>query len=111
MDLVIEALARRAFAISPDFPPFQGTVAPYTAGGVALAGLAFWAVSRVTPDVGRAFPRLAIVTLVLSWLPDVGLLVIDEPGVSVPAVLSLMTMHAVSAAIVTVLLVRLGAPS
>ena len=33
LDLAIEAFARQAFAVSPQFEPFQGTVAPYTAGG------------------------------------------------------------------------------
>jgi hypothetical protein len=43
---------------------------------------------------------------VLSWIPDVALLVIHDPGATVPAVASLMVMHAVTAAIVVTLLVR-----
>ena len=34
VDLGIESAARRAFDVSADFEPFQGTVAPYTVGGV-----------------------------------------------------------------------------
>ena len=39
VDLAIEAFARQAFSVSPDFPPFQGSVGPYTAGGIVLAGV------------------------------------------------------------------------
>ena len=49
VDLAIEAFARQAFAVSPEFEPFQGTVAPYTAGGVVLAGVAFAVLQRFIP--------------------------------------------------------------
>ena len=108
VDLAIEAFARQAFAVSPEFEPFQGTVAPYTAGGVVLAGVAFAVLQRFIPDVTRVYVRLAIVALVLSWIPDVALLLINEPGATVPAVVSLMVMHAVAAAVVVTLLVRIA---
>ena len=111
VDLAIEAFARQAFAVSPDFEPFQGTVAPYTAGGVVLAGVAFAVLQRFIPDVTRVYVRLAIVALVLSWLPDVALLFINEPGATVPAVASLMVMHAVAATIVVTLLLKIAAPA
>jgi hypothetical protein len=110
-DLAVEAFARQAFAVSPDFPPFQGSVGPYTAGGIVLAGVAFALVLRFFRDPVRAYVRLAIAALVLSWIPDVALLVINEPGASVPAVASLMVMHTISAAIVVTLLVRLASPA
>ena len=108
LDLAIEALARQAFAVSPDFPPFQGSVAPYTAGGVILAGAAFAVVQRFVRDADRVYIRPAIVALVLSWIPDLALLFINEPGATVPAVASLMLMHAVAAALVVTLLVRIA---
>ena len=111
LNLAIEAFARQAFAVSPEFEPFQGTVAPYTAGGVVLAGVAFAVLQRFIPDVTRVYVRLAIVALVLSWLPDVALLFINEPGATVPAVASLMVMHAVAAGIVVTLLVKIAAPA
>ena len=110
VDLAIEAFARQVFAVSPEFEPFQGTVAPYTAGGVVVAGVAFAVMRRFVRDVSRAYVRLAIVALVLSWIPDVALLLINEPGATVPAVASLMVMHAVAASIVVTLLVRIAAP-
>jgi uncharacterized protein DUF6069 len=108
LDLAIEAFARQAFAVSPDFPPFQGSVAPYTAGGVVLAGIVYAVLRRYVRDADRAYIRLAIVALVLSWIPDVALLFINEPGATVPAVASLMVMHAVAAAVAVTLLVRIG---
>src|SRR5438132_5814043 len=93
VDLAIEAFARQAFAVSPDFEPFQGTVAPYAAGGVILAGAVFAVVRRVASDPGRAYVRIASVALVLSWIPDAALLVIHDPGATVPAIGSLMVMH------------------
>ena len=108
LDIAIEAFARQAFAISPEFEPFQGTVAPYTAGGLVLAGIAYAVVQRFFRDSNRVYIRLAIVALALSWIPDVALLFINEPGATVSAVASLMVMHAVAAAVVVTLLVRIG---
>jgi hypothetical protein len=108
LDLAIEAFARQAFSVSPDFPPFQGSVAPYSAGGIILAGVVYAVLRRVVPDSDRVYVRIAIVVLVLSWIPDVALLFINEPGATVPAVASLMVMHAVAAAVVVTLLVRIA---
>src|SRR2546427_6468615 len=108
LNLAIEAFARQAFAVSPTFEPFQGTVAPYTAGGVILAGLVFAVVRRFFRDAVSVYVRLASVALVFSWIPDVALLFINEPGATVPAVASLMLMHAVAAAVVVTLLVRIA---
>ena len=111
LELAIEAFARRAFAVSPEFEPFQGTVAPYTAGGVVLAGIAYAVVQRFLRDADRVYIRLAIVALVLSWIPDVALLFINEPGATVPAVASLMVIHAAAAAVVVTLLVKIASPA
>jgi hypothetical protein len=108
LDLAIEAFTRQAFAVPQEFEPFRGTVAPYTAGGVILAGAAFAVLQRFVRDAARVYVRIAIVALVLSWIPDVALLFINEPGATVPAVASLMVMHAVAAAIVVTLLVRIA---
>jgi hypothetical protein len=111
LDLAIEAFARQAFAVSPDFEPFQGTVATYTAGGVLLASVVFAVLRRFVGDADRVYVRLAIIALVLSWIPDVALLVIHDPGATVPAVASLMVMHTVTAALVVTLLVRIARPA
>ncbi len=70
--------------------------------------MVFAVLQRFVRDVARVYVRLAIVALLLSWIPDVALLFINEPGASVPAVASLMVMHAVAAAIVVTLLVRVA---
>jgi hypothetical protein len=108
LDLAIEAFARQVFAVSPDFPPFQGPVAPYTAGGVVLAGVAYAVLQRFVRDPARVYIRVAVVVLALSWIPDVALLFINEPGATLPAVASLMVMHLVTAAIVVTSLVRIA---
>jgi Family of unknown function (DUF6069) len=107
-DLAIEAFARQASEVSPDFPPFQGSVGPYTAAGIVLAGVVYAVLGRAVHDADRLYVRIAIVVLVLSWIPDVALLFINEPGATVPAVASLMVMHAVAAAIVVTLLVKVA---
>jgi len=111
IDLAIEAFARQAFTVSPEFEPFQGTVAPYAAGGVVLAAVAFAVLGRFVRDAGRTYVRLAFVALVLSWVPDVALLVIHDPGATAAAIASLMVMHAVTALIVVTLLVRIARPT
>ena len=108
LDLALEGFARQAFEVSPEFEPFQGTVAPYTAGGVILAGVVFAVLRRTVRDADRVYLRLAIVALVLSWIPDVALLVIHDPGATVPAVASLMVMHTVTAGIVVTSLTRIA---
>jgi hypothetical protein len=108
LNLAIEALARQAFAVSSEFEPFQGTVGPYTVGGVVLAAATFAVVRRFARDVTWAYVRIAIVALVLSWIPDVALLVLRDPGATVPAVGSLMVMHALTAVIVVGLMLRLA---
>jgi hypothetical protein len=103
-DFAIQELARRAFSVPPAFEPFNGTVVPYTVGGVILAAIALVVVRRFARDPRRTYLWLSIAALVLSWIPDLALLVIHEPGASVPAVGALMLMHAVAAALVLVLL-------
>lgn len=110
VDLAVELLAREAFAVSPAFEPFQGTVAPYAAGGIALAAIVFATLRRVARDADGIYVRLAALGLGLSWIPDIALLVIHDPGATVPAVASLMVMHALTAGIVVTVLLRI-APS
>jgi hypothetical protein len=111
LNYAIQEIVRQAFAVPAAFEPFHGTVFPYTIGGIVLAGVTYALMRRFMGDWQRTYLVIAIVALVLSWIPDVALLVIDEPGATIPAVLALMTMHAVAAASVVGLLLRFEGPS
>jgi hypothetical protein len=73
-----------------------------------LGAATFAVVRRFARDVTAAYVRIAIVALVLSWVPDVALLVLRDPGATVPAVGALMVMHALTALIVVWLMLRLA---
>jgi hypothetical protein len=97
LDFAIQEATRTVFAVPAEFEPFQGTVIPYAIGGIVLAAIAYVVVKRVARHPRRAYVRLAILALVLSWVPDAALLFINEPGATVPAVVALMLMHTVAA--------------
>ena len=63
LDLALEGFARQAFEVSPEFEPFQGTVGPYTAGGVILAATTFAVMQRFVRDAARLYVRVAIARL------------------------------------------------
>ena len=75
---------------------------------MVLAGAAFAVLRRSVRDAARVYVRVAIGALVLSWIPDVALLVIHDPGATVPGVASLMAMHTLTAAIVVTSLTRIA---
>lgn len=99
-NLVVYYLAKALLAIPPVFEPMDpGRVAVLTLLGSLGAIGAYLVVQRVADDPPRAFVDVAIVALVVSFLPDILLLVTDEPGATVGAVATLMVMHTVAAVI------------
>lgn len=82
--------------------------------GALGAAVAYLILQRRSTDPERTFTRLATVVLVLSLVPDIGLLVGDEAA-TVTGVVVLMVMHVVVAAASVALLtgrpVALGAES
>ena len=110
VDLGIQEIGRTVLAVPADFEPYHGTVAPYTTGGVVLAGITYWIVCRFARDPRRVYIALSIVALVLSYLPDILLLVWNDPGATIPAVASLMAMHTAAALIVVTLLLTVAPP-
>jgi hypothetical protein len=70
------------------FPP----VTILTAMGVVGAVIAYALVDRGYRNPNPLFVRLATITLVLSFLPDLAVLAFDEAA-TVGAVLVMMTMH------------------
>ncbi len=117
---VIRTIAKAAFDVPDEFQPFAfGQFTFLTLAGVAGATLVLAFLGGLIRRAGRAvrrfsrpirtFRRIAIVALVLSWLPDFGLLAARPyPGTTIQSVGTLMFMHLVTAAITVGLLTTLG---
>jgi len=97
-NLIVGFLAKAIFPISADFLPL-GTVryVIFTIFGV-LAGIVVYVVlARRAQNPIRTYQRIAWAFLVLSVLPDIGLLVSDfMPGNTPAAIGTLMVMHLVA---------------
>jgi len=92
-------LAADAFAVAPDFralsiPP----VVLLSVLGVVGAAAVYALLRRRASEPARTFRRVAAVVLVLSLLPDLGLLVVD-PAATPRGVVVLMAMHVVVAGV------------
>jgi hypothetical protein len=88
-----------ALGIAPEFraltiPP----VAFLSALGAGGATVLYWSLCRYVSDADRTFVRVATAVLLLSFVPDVALLVTD-PAATALAVVVLMVMHVVVAAV------------
>ena len=98
-----------AAGIAPGFQPL--TIPPVAflsaVGAVGAAGV-YWLLRRRVTDPDRTFTRVAAAVLLLSFLPDVGLLFAD-PAATVAGVVVLMVMHVVVAAASVGALVYWGA--
>jgi hypothetical protein len=111
-NLAIAAVARSAFDVSDDFQPLTpGPIVLWTVLG-ALVGAAGWRLLANRSAGSRALLNTLVpVVVVLSFVPDVLLLVTDAvPGTSTAAVLSLMALHVVTAGVV-VTAYRLSMPT
>lgn len=96
---VVLVLGAGAVGIAPGFlalsvPP----VAFLSALGVAGATLTYWLLGRLVATPERTFVRVAVALLVVSFIPDVGLLWAD-PTATVVGVVLLMVMHVVVAGV------------
>jgi hypothetical protein len=109
-NLLIRLVAVALFDISPEFMPLQwGPPIFFTTIGVIGAIVVFAIVARFSKRPVRLFRTIALVVLVLSFIPDVLLLTSNSmPGTSPAAVLALMAMHVVTWAISVGLLTRLA---
>src|SRR5262245_59290416 len=98
---VVQLLALSLFNISPEFPPLQsGPPVAFTIMGVLGAVIVFAIVGRLARRPIRLFRRIALVVLLLSFLPDIALLATGAlPGTSLVAVGTLAVMHVVAWAI------------
>jgi len=99
-----------AAGVAPDFraltyPP----VVFLSALGAVGATVVYVLLARYVDEFDRTFVRVVAAVLVLSFLPDLGLLAAD-PAATVPGVLALIVMHVVVAVASVVALVAGGAP-
>ncbi|NOX61328.1 MAG: hypothetical protein GXP42_05195 [Chloroflexi bacterium] len=107
-NLVVRSVALALFQIPPEFEPFQiPRIAIFTIAGVIGAALVFAWVARGSTEPYARFRKIAIIVLVLSFLPDVGLVLGGIPGATWPGAISLMVMHTVVAVAAVGLLTRM----
>lgn len=95
---VLVVLAAGTLGVAPGFRPL--TVPPVvflSAVGAVGAVVVYALFQRYVDRAEHYFVRVAAVVLVLSFLPDVGLL-FGDPAATVPGVVLLMVMHVVVAA-------------
>jgi hypothetical protein len=107
---IVHLLALSLFNISPDFPPLQfGPPIMFTIMGVLGAVIVYAIVGRLSRRPIRLFRVIALIALVLSFIPDIGLLTSNMlPGTSLIAVGTLAVMHIVAWAITVWMLTTLA---
>jgi hypothetical protein len=107
---IVRTITMALFDIPPEFRPLAWSqFIFFTVVGAVGATVVFAIVARLSQRPIRLFRRIAIGVLLISFLPDIGLLVGRPfPGITVPGVLSLMVMHVVSAVVAVGLLTRLA---
>jgi hypothetical protein len=108
-NVIIRLLALALLPISPAFPPLQPAQPIFfTVIGVLGAAIVFAIVGRFARRPIRLFRIIALIALLISFLPDIGLLASNMmPGTSALSVGVLMLMHIVAFAISVGMLTRL----
>ena len=107
---IVQLLGLSLFNISPEFPPLQpGPPIAFTIMGVLGAVVVFAIVGRASRHPIRLFRMIALIVLVLSFIPDIALLATGAmPGTSLVAVGTLAVMHVVAWAITVWMLTTLA---
>ena len=112
-NLVVRFVAVAALNPPAEFLPLN-VVQPVflTVVGVTLAVISFAIVGRFARNPIQTYQTVALVALLISFVPDILLLVNANsapfPGVNIGTVSALMLMHVVTWAITVTLLTRLG---
>jgi hypothetical protein len=83
--------------------PIAFTFVLVTGAVLVFAGIA----ALVKKNALRVYQIIALVVLLLSFLPDIGYATSPIPGASWPVAIALMTMHVVAAAITVLMLTKL----
>jgi hypothetical protein len=104
------ALAAVALGASSAFAPLSPPVfLAFTALGIAGGYVGWRIVRRVAPRPARVLRVLVPLVLVLSWIPDVILGIVQFiPGTNLTAVLALALMHAVIVAVAVPVYARIS---
>ncbi len=100
-NVLVRTVAVVLFDVSPGFPALAlGPTVVFTVVGVLGAVLVFALVARFARRPVRLFRRIALVVLLVSFVPNVLLLLSDSvAGATVPAVGTLMFEHVVAWAV------------
>ena len=111
LSLLANAIVRTAmvviFPISPLFSArcrTWDTIIIFTLVGVFGATVVFAILARLTKHAIKLFRWLAGFLLIVSFVPNILMLTSNAPGATVPAVISLMVMHVITASITVGLL-------
>jgi hypothetical protein len=112
--LVVRWLSLAVVEVPPEFPPLLGagpTIIFTTVSGIIAVGV-YGLVRRFAARPVRVFRRIAAVVLVLSFLPDLGMLTEGAaatfPGATPAGVAILMAMHVAAAAVIVWVLTGRG---
>jgi hypothetical protein len=101
LGLVFAAVARE---LAPGFRPLAAPpVVVLTVAAIAGATGVYGVLRSRSATPARTFRRVAAIVLLASWVPDLGLLIVDETATAA-GVAVLMAMHAVVAAACVALL-------
>lgn len=109
---IVRVVAVPLLNIPPEFQPLTwGQFIFLTVVGTGLGAIVFAVVARFAKRPIRTFRIISVVALLLSWLPDLGLLAAGDrapyPGTSLSSVGVLMFMHVVAAVVSVGLLTTL----
>ncbi len=111
-NVIIRQLAVAVLRPDPAFMPL--TLMPpilFTVIGVLGAVLVYALVGRFARNPVALFRRIALITLAVSFIPDILILITGfNPGTTLANVLVLMVMHVVAWAISVGMLTRLAGP-
>ena len=111
---IVRIIAVSVQTVDPVFLPLTwGPPAVFSIIGAIGATLVFWIISRTARRPVTTFTRVAIVTLVVSLVPNLFMLQagspMNMPGTTVGTVAALIVMHIVAAAVIITVLNRAGA--
>ncbi len=102
LNVVVSAVARGPFGASDDFAPLTpGPIVMWSVLGALVGAFGWRLIVNKRTDSRALLSKLVPTVLVLSFIPDVALLVSDSmAGQTTAGVVALMIMHVLTAAIV-----------